>query len=139
MKHQWNRHPHVRTGDDLTLGERAADKVRNVMGSWAFIWAQTAFISVWMVLNLVAWSAHWDPFPWILLNLVFSTQAAYASPIILLSQRRGDQKASELAMSTHDNGVELLDLNKQQLQILAELRELRSAKAEPEPPEQVKP
>lgn len=120
MKHQWNRHPHVRTGDELTIGERAADKVRNVMGSWGFIWAQTAFIVVWIALNLIALSVHWDPYPFILLNLAFSTQAAYASPIILLAQRRGDQKASELAMSTHENG----------LRILAELNNIRSERSE---------
>ncbi|PKV95912.1 uncharacterized protein DUF1003 [Amycolatopsis echigonensis] len=125
MKTMWHHHPHVRSGDELTLGERAADAVRNGMGSWAFIWLQTAFIVAWVTLNVIGIVARWDPFPFILLNLAFSVQAAYASPIILLSQRRGDQKSSELALSTHDNGVKLLDLNQRQLEILEQLREMR--------------
>jgi uncharacterized membrane protein len=90
----------VRSGPELSLSERAADKARNGMGSWGFIWAQTALVAVWVVLNLVAMVHHWDPFPFILLNLAFSTQAAYAAPLILLSQKRSDQVASEEAHHT---------------------------------------
>jgi uncharacterized membrane protein len=126
FRHLWDAHPHVRSGSDLTLGERAADVVRNGMGSWRFIWIQTAIVVAWIAVNLVAFAFQWDPYPFILLNLAFSTQAAYASPIILLSQRRGDSKASELAVSTHDNGVKLLALNEKQLEILNELKALRA-------------
>jgi uncharacterized membrane protein len=118
FQHLWDAHPHVRSSGDLTLGERAADMVRNGMGSWRFIWIQTAVVVLWIALNLVAFAFQWDPYPFILLNLAFSTQAAYASPIILLSQRRGDSKASELAISTHENGQQILALNKQQMEIL---------------------
>jgi uncharacterized membrane protein len=59
-----------------------------VFGSWAFIIVQTMIVVLWIGLNLLAVMHHWDPYPFILLNLVFSTQAAYAAPLILLSQNR---------------------------------------------------
>jgi uncharacterized membrane protein len=118
-KSQWHLHPHVRSKDQLTLGERSADGVRNGMGSWTFIWIQTFIVLIWVLVNLYFLGKHpFDPYPFILLNLAFSTQAAYASPIILLSQRRGDQQSSELAVSTHENGQEILKLSQQQLLIL---------------------
>ena len=81
----WHRHPGVRTGEQLTLGERSADKMRNGMGSWAFVFGALAFLAVWMLVNR---NSGFDPYPFILLNLVFSTQAAYAAPLILLAQNR---------------------------------------------------
>src|SRR5205807_9873426 len=53
---------------------------------------QTVVVAVWIALNLVAWSGQWDPYPFILLNLAFSTQAAYAAPLILLAQNRQDDR-----------------------------------------------
>ena len=76
------------SNEHRTLGERAADRFAAVVGSWPFIIAQTALLSAWLALNLVAWSYHWDPYPFILLNLMLSFQAAYASPIIMMSQNR---------------------------------------------------
>lgn len=74
--------------DDMTLGEKLADKVANYMGSWKFIILQTGIIVIWILMNLIGWFYHWDEYPFILLNLVFSTQAAYAAPIIMQSQNR---------------------------------------------------
>src|SRR5262249_48246492 len=71
-----------------TLGERFADGVAATVGSWPFIICQSALLIAWMVLNLIGWIYHWDPSPFILLNLVLSFQAAYASPIIMMSQNR---------------------------------------------------
>ena len=71
-----------------TLGQRLADMVANGMGSWKFIIIQTIFVITWMGMNLVGYLQHWDPYPFILLNLLFSTQAAYAAPIIMMSQNR---------------------------------------------------
>ena len=102
MKH-WDRHPGVRTGDQLSFSERAADAVPRWMGSWAFVVVQTVIVTVWIVLNLVGWMRHWDPYPFILLNLAFSTEAAYATPFILLAQHRQDVRAAEVANHTHDN------------------------------------
>ncbi|HVZ26382.1 MAG TPA: DUF1003 domain-containing protein [Sediminibacterium sp.] len=74
--------------DSMTFGERLADSVASGMGSWRFIIIQTLFVISWMTLNVVAIIYHWDPYPYILLNLLFSTQAAYAAPIIMMAQNR---------------------------------------------------
>lgn len=76
----------------LTAGQRAADAVANGMGSWRFIIIQSCLLAMWIVLNVAAFIAHWDPYPFILLNLVMSFQAAYAAPIIVMSQNRQAQK-----------------------------------------------
>jgi len=83
---------------DLTLGQRVADGVAGGMGSWRFIIIQTALLTVWVVLNVMAWVRAWDPYPFILLNLALSFQAAYAAPIIMMAQNRQqdiDRKAAE--------------------------------------------
>ena len=72
----------------LTPGERSADAVAAMMGSWRFIIVQTVLLAAWMTLNAVAAVRHWDPYPFILMNLLLSTQAAYAAPIIMMSQNR---------------------------------------------------
>jgi uncharacterized membrane protein len=69
-------------------GDRLADKVTNVMGSWRFIVIQTMVILVWVGINLMAYFSHWDAYPFILLNLLFSVQSAYAAPIIMMAQNR---------------------------------------------------
>jgi len=76
----------------LTHGQKIADKITKVMGSWAFIITQTIIILVWIAFNLTAYINHWDPYPFILLNLLFSTQAAYAAPIIMMAQNRQSQR-----------------------------------------------
>ncbi len=75
------------------FGQRLADSVANGMGSWKFIIWQTIIVAVWMILNVVLIVTHrWDPYPYILLNLVFSTQAAYAAPIIMMAQNRQNDR-----------------------------------------------
>src|SRR6516162_11619187 len=69
-------------------GDRLADWFAACAGSWAFLVAQTAILLIWIILNLTAWINHWDPYPFILLNLALSFQAAYAAPIIMMSQNR---------------------------------------------------
>ena len=86
-------HPPVRDVNDiyeqqLTFGERAADKVAAIAGSWTFIIIQSIVLAVWVVLNVAAWVQHWDPYPFILMNLVLSLQAAYTAPVIMMSQNR---------------------------------------------------
>jgi uncharacterized membrane protein len=71
-----------------TRGARIADWVAKTVGSWRFIIIQSVILGVWIVLNVVAYAQHWDPYPFILLNLVLSFQAAYAAPIIMMSQNR---------------------------------------------------
>jgi uncharacterized membrane protein len=82
----------------LTLGQRIADMVASNMGSWRFIIIQSAILIVWIILNITAYVERWDPYPFILLNLALSFQAAYAAPFIMMSQNRQqdvDRKAAE--------------------------------------------
>lgn len=79
---------HRRDLEKRTVGDRAADWVASFMGSWTFIIIQTVFVTIWIVLNIFAFEKGWDPYPFILLNLLFSTQASYAAPIIMMSQNR---------------------------------------------------
>jgi uncharacterized membrane protein len=73
---------------ELTAGQRIADAVAATMGSWRFIIIQTTILALWITLNVIAWIRHWDPYPFILLNLALSFQAAYAAPFIMMSQNR---------------------------------------------------
>jgi len=82
----------------LTLGQRIADTVAATMGSWTFIIIQSVLLFFWIVLNVTAYIQQWDPYPFILLNLALSFQAAYAAPFIMMSQNRQqdiDRKAAE--------------------------------------------
>jgi len=83
---------------ELTVGQRIADAVAATMGSWRFIIIQSAILAVWIVLNVTAYVQRWDPYPFILLNLALSFQAAYAAPFIMMSQNRQqdiDRKEAE--------------------------------------------
>ena len=84
---------HTAHREQATVGQRVADVVATGMGSWTFIIVQTVFVIVWMTLNIIEVVSHkWDPYPFILLNLLFSTQAAYAAPIIMMSQNRSAER-----------------------------------------------
>jgi len=76
----------------LTLGQKIADTVADTMGSWRFIILQSTLLACWITLNVTAWINHWDPYPFILLNLALSFQAAYAAPFIMMSQNRQSSK-----------------------------------------------
>ena len=92
--------------DSLSFGQKLADKVANGMGSWTFIISQTIFVILWMVLNFVAWMDHWDVYPFILLNLLFSTQAAYAAPIIMMAQNRQNERDRMQAQKDYQTNTE---------------------------------
>lgn len=83
---------HVKHTESLGFGGRIADSVAKGMGSWKFIIIQTVLVVLWMGLNLIGYFYHWDVYPFILLNLLFSTQAAYAAPIIMMSQNRQNER-----------------------------------------------
>jgi uncharacterized membrane protein len=72
----------------LTFGDRVADTFALTVGSWRFIIVQSVILAIWLLLNAIGWIKHWDPYPFILLNLMLSFQAAYAAPIIMMSQNR---------------------------------------------------
>jgi len=82
----------------LTIGQRIADAVAATMGSWTFIITQSFLLMFWIALNVTAYVQQWDPYPFILLNLALSFQAAYAAPFIMMSQNRQqdiDRKSAE--------------------------------------------
>ena len=83
---------HQQHSENLSFGSLLADQVARNMGSWRFIIIQTVIVFIWMALNFVAFISHWDPYPFILLNLLFSTQAAYAAPIIMMAQNRQNER-----------------------------------------------
>lgn len=98
-------HPPVRDVNAVlaqrrTPGEAAADAVAATVGSWRFIIVQSCLLAVWVALNVGAWVRHWDPYPFILMNLVLSLQAAYTAPIIMMSQNR--QAARDRVESQQD-------------------------------------
>lgn len=89
--------------DSLTFGQRIADKVAAIMGSWKFIIIQSVILVLWIILNTVAFFIHWDGYPYILLNLALSFQAAFATPIILMSQNR--QAAKDRLSAEEDYNI----------------------------------
>jgi uncharacterized membrane protein len=116
--------------DVPTRGERAADRVTDLLGSWRFLIVQTAVLATWVLLNVTAWVRHWDPYPFILLNLTLSFQAAYTAPVLLMSANRQsalDRRAAELDHLVNERSEaeveELLHLARAQLAQGAELLE----------------
>ena len=92
----WDYHPHVRSGNDRTLGEKAADAMRHGMGSWPFVFAFVVIMAAWMLYN--GFSHHpFDVYPFILLNLMLSTLAGLRGAILLIAAKRADRIAAELA------------------------------------------
>lgn len=78
--------------DELSFGQRIADKVASGMGSWRFIITQASILVIWIIFNSIAWFYHFDNYPFILLNLVLSFQAGFAAPVIMMSQNRQAEK-----------------------------------------------
>ena len=91
---------------NLGFGQRLADNVARGMGSWKFIIIQSGIVLVWMILNLVGFINHWDAYPFILLNLLFSTQAAYAAPIIMMSQNRQSERDRVQAQADYQTNLD---------------------------------
>ena len=92
----WDFHPHVRSGDDRTFGERCADAMRHGMVSWPFVFGFVVLMSVWMAFNVIT-NRPFDPYPFILLNLCLSTLAGLQGAILLIAAKRADRISSELA------------------------------------------
>ena len=92
--------------ESLSYGQRLADSVARGMGSWKFIIIQTVIVVLWMALNVVAFCYHWDVYPFILLNLLFSTQAAYAAPIIMMAQNRQNERDRVQAKADYQTNID---------------------------------
>ena len=145
VPHYEHDHPPVRNVNDLhaeglSFGQRAADGFATLIGSWRFIIVQSVLLVIWMVLNIVAWVEHWDPYPFILLNLVLSFQAAFAGPIIMMSQNRQTEKDRIAAQLDYEINVKA----EEEIKVILERIEVtegyildlltRSRNAEAQPP-----
>ncbi|NYI42128.1 DUF1003 domain-containing protein [Demequina lutea] len=115
--------------EHLTSGERAADSMRNFMGSWGFVTGFIVFMILWATANSVA--KGWDPYPFILLNLFLSMLAGMQGAILLIAARRQDAIAAALAQHDYDTNVAakkdiemLLAINNRQVEMIEELHAL---------------
>jgi uncharacterized membrane protein len=114
----WHAHRHV--NKSLTLGDRVADRLRNTLASWPFIIGSLAYMGLWILIAKLRLAPIDNP-QLTYLNLILSCAAALASSVILLSQKRSDVIASEVAVHTQSNTDALIDMNERQLQILSKL------------------
>ena len=111
-----HKHPvNVIHHEEATFGEMLADKIASGIGSWTFLTIQTVAVLCWVALNIFGFIHRWDPFPFILLNLLFSVQAAYTGPVLLLAGNRQAQKdrltlehAAHEADKADDQNVQIL-------------------------------
>jgi uncharacterized membrane protein len=116
----------------LTAGQRIADSVAATMGSWRFIIIQSVILLIWIILNVTAYVQQWDPYPFILLNLALSFQAAYAAPFIMMSQNRQqdiDRKAAEHDYQVNVKAELEIELLHQKIDQLRETEVLRLTEA----------
>jgi uncharacterized membrane protein len=121
-----------RASETLTLGQRVADSVAAIMGSWKFIIIQSTILFIWIVVNIAAVTRHWDPYPFILLNLALSFQAAYAAPFIMMSQNRQqdiDRKDAENDYQINIKAELEIELLHQKIDVLREREVLLLSKA----------
>jgi uncharacterized membrane protein len=133
LRRMVSRNVNVVEEEQLTMGQRVADTVADTMGSWPFIIVQTTILAVWIALNATAWINHWDPYPFILLNLMLSFQAAYAAPFIMMSQNRQaskDRIAAEIdhqvnAKAELEVGLLLKRMNDLEQQVEENQREMK--------------
>jgi uncharacterized membrane protein len=108
---------------EFSRGDMIADQVAATMGSWPFIIIQTGILLIWIVLNVTAYVQQWDPYPFILLNLALSFQAAYAAPFIMMSQNRQaaiDRAAAQTDYSINAKAELEIELLHQKLDMLRE-------------------
>jgi uncharacterized membrane protein len=126
----WHRHPGVRSGDQLTVGERAADTVRNGMGSWPFVIIFLGTMAVWAIINSLFYlgGTHgrhgFDPYPYILLNLMLSMVAGLQGAILLIAAKRADQISSELAVHTFENTTGIKQLLERNTELTKAIEDL---------------
>jgi uncharacterized membrane protein len=123
----WHKHPGVRTGDQLSLGERAADRMRNVMGSWPFVFGFFAVLIAWAIVNtvLISHVLHhkaFDPYPYILLNLFLSMMAGVQAAALLIAAKRADAISSEVALHTANNTEDIKSLLAENTALTSEVK-----------------
>jgi uncharacterized membrane protein len=123
----WHKHPGVRSGDDLSFGERAADKMRNAMGSWPFVFAFFAVMIAWALINTLLIQhilnhKAFDPYPYILLNLFLSMLAGIQGATLLIAAKRADAISSEVALHTAKNTDDIKTLIEENTQLTEHMK-----------------
>jgi uncharacterized membrane protein len=126
-ENHWHRHPGVRTGDQLSRGERAADRMRNMMGSWGFVFGFFAVMILWAVVNTVLLEhvfhhKAFDPYPYILLNLFLSMMAGVQAAALLIAAKRADAISSEVAVHTSNNTDDIKRLIQENTELTAAVK-----------------
>ena len=123
---------HTAAKSNLSRGERAADLMRNGMGSWPFVGGFVLFMIVWAIANTVLAANSWDPYPFILLNLFLSMLAGLQGAILLIAAKRQDAIAAALAQHDYDTNIaakedieQLLEINRRQLELIEQLLKQR--------------
>jgi uncharacterized membrane protein len=127
----WHLHPGVRSGSELTLGERAADRMRNMMGSWPFVFSFFAVMIAWAVVNTlllqrVVHHKAFDPYPYILLNLFLSMLAGVQAAALLIAAKRADAISSEIALHTENNTDDIKKLIAENTELTKQVKDLAS-------------
>ena len=120
----------VEAHEPRTAGERIADAASEAIGSWRFIIIQTALVIIWVIVNITGFILQWDPYPFILLNLMFSVQAAYTGPILLLAGNRQAAKDRKMAERDDEELGVILRLQQEQMDVLALLKETNAKHTE---------
>ena len=123
----WHLHPGVRSGEALSPGERAADRMRNMMGSWPFVFSFFAVMIAWAVLNTlllqrVVHHKAFDPYPYILLNLFLSMLAGVQAAALLIAAKRSDAISSEIALHTEKNTDDIKTLIRENTELTAQVK-----------------
>jgi uncharacterized membrane protein len=108
-------------------GDHLADLAVGALGNWNFIIIQASILLIWFVLNSVGWFYHWDGYPFILCNLFMSAEAAFSSPLILMSQNRQAMRDRGRDDIEADEVNQMLQINQQQLAILHQQHEILQA------------
>jgi uncharacterized membrane protein len=121
----WHKHPGVRSGEQLSLGERAADRMRSVMGSWPFVFSFFGIMALWVIVNTILLQhvlsgKAFDPYPYILLNLFLSMLAGVQAAALLIAAKRADAIASEIAIHTEHTTDDIKTLIQENKALLAE-------------------
>jgi uncharacterized membrane protein len=125
-----HRRTRLEMSQPLTVGERIADSAAALVGSWRFIIIQSIFVAIWVILNIIAWDYKWDQYPFILLNLMFSVQAAYTGPILLLASNRQSGRDRAMAQRDDEELAVIYKLQHEQMQILSLLKEAQDRHTE---------
>ncbi len=124
----WHKHPGVRSGSELSVGERAADRMRNIMGSWPFVFAFFAVMIAWagvntLLLQRVIHHRAFDPYPYILLNLFLSMLAGVQAAALLIAAKRADAISSEISLHTERNTDDIKALLAENTKLTTEMKE----------------